>query len=264
MSHASRQTPFQMVLVAAGDFIMGSTPEEAQPDPNYPEMDAMANSRPQRKVFVPDFFIDTHPVTNRQYKTFIDDTWYQMPSPQYPFVFQEYAWDFETRTYPAGLDEYPIVFVTWYDALAYCEWAGKRLPSEAEWEKAARGTDGRPFPWGWDTDFSEHCHVYPEGVNPGDSPREDLRSVLASPNGVSPYGCYDMLGNTREWVDGWYDNAYYKKMRARSPEGPRKSKTRWRITRGSDRFDPLPHVAKRLEAHPWNKDRGTGFRCAMS
>lgn len=225
---------------------MGSLNEEAQPDSDFPKIDAMASSRPQRQIYVSDYYIDRYPVTNRGYKEFIDATWYHVPSPQYPFVFQEYGWDIETRTYPEGLADYPVVFVSWYDAMAYCEWAGKRLPTEAEWEKAARGTDGRPYPWGWNGPLSDYCHVYPEEAEPPTHLLADLRAVFAYPQGGSPYCCFDMLGNTSEWVSNRFERTCYRRMRFKNPQGPTSSKIRWRVTRGCGRFDPAPMLRKDL------------------
>jgi iron(II)-dependent oxidoreductase len=263
-------TPPGMVHVPAGEFLMGCTTDEVQPDPSYPDMDYLASARPQRRVWLPDYFIDVYPVTNRQYKQFTDETGYDVPMPQedLPPVLLQYGWDRASRSYPQGKDGNPVVMVTYYDALAYCEWAGKRLPSEAEWEKAARGDDGRPFPWGWERDFEHRCNCYstissPVERTPAATPPE-LSAVNAYPTGVSPYGCYDMLGNAREWCSNWYDVRYYARMRARHPVGPRRTRKRWRVARGCGGLHTGPHIAYRGAEYPWAKDSATGFRCASS
>ena len=168
--------PNPMVLIPAGKFIMGSD-------------DRMPDEGPQHTVYLDSYWIDLYEVTNAQYKKFIDATKRHSPS------------HFRNRTYPAGKANHPVTEVTWYDAIAYCTWAGKRLPTDQEWEKAARGTDGRMFPWGNSFD-----------INKANTPQRwaalkeqgDTMPVGSFPNGVSPYGVYDMAGNVWEWTSSWY------------------------------------------------------------
>jgi formylglycine-generating enzyme required for sulfatase activity len=168
--------PNPMVLIPAGEFIMGYN-------------DRMPDEGPQHKVYLKDYYIDLYEVTNAQYKKFIDATHRRSPS------------HFRNRTYPKGKANHPVTEVTWYDADAYCTWAGKRLPTDAEWEKAARGTDGRMFPWGNEFD-----------INKANTPQRwaalnqqgDTMPVGSFPDGVSPYGVYDMSGNVWEWTSSWY------------------------------------------------------------
>jgi formylglycine-generating enzyme required for sulfatase activity len=169
--------PNPMVLIPAGNFIMGSD-------------DRMPDEGPQHTVNLASYWIDLYEVTNAQYKKFIDATKRHSPS------------HFRNRTYPTGKANHPVTEVTWYDAVAYCTWSGKRLPTDQEWEKAARGTDGRMFPWGNEFD-----------VNRANTPQRwqalkeegDTMPVGSFPNGVSPYGVYDMSGNVWEWTSSWYE-----------------------------------------------------------
>lgn len=169
--------PNPMVLIPAGEFIMGFN-------------DRMPDEGPAHKVYLDSFWIDLYEVTNAQYKKFIVATHRRSPS------------HFRNRTYPVGKADHPVTEVTWYDADAYCRWAGKRLPTDQEWEKAARGTDGRMFPWGNEFD-----------VNKANTPQRwealkqegDTMPVGSFPDGVSPYGVYDMSGNVWEWTSSWYE-----------------------------------------------------------
>lgn len=168
--------PNVMVHIPAGKYKRGSNHRLPDEGPEY-----LAD--------VKAFYIDKYEVTNLQYKQFIDGTKRKSPA------------HFRNRTYPEGKVDHPVVFVSWDDAKAYCEWAGKRLPTDIEWEKAARGTDGRDYPWGDDFD-----------VNKVNSPvrwsslkmEGDTLPVGSFEGGKSPYGLYDMSGNVWEWTDSWY------------------------------------------------------------
>jgi len=161
-----------MAYIPEGNFTMGS-------DKGF------NNEKPERKVFVKAFYIDKYEVTNEQYKKFIDSTKYQAPK------------NWANNTYPAGKEKYPVVNVSYLDAEKYAQWAKKRLPTEEEWEKAARGTDGRKYPWGnvWEKEKS-NCYDF-LGNN-------SLKPVGSFETGVSPYNCHDMSGNAWEWTDTWY------------------------------------------------------------
>lgn len=160
-----------MVLVPAGEFTMGS-------DGWWPK------SQPAHKRRLTGFYIDKYEVTNARYKTFVDAT--GRPAPKH----------WADGRPPQGKAEHPVVFVTWHDAYEFCKWEGKRLPTEAEWEKAARGTDERDFPWGkkWD----------PKKANTPQYGRGDTMPVGSFEAGKSPYGAYDMAGNAFEWTDDWF------------------------------------------------------------
>ena len=192
--------PAEMILIPAGEFIMGS-----------PEGEGDANEHPQHPVFLNAFYIDKYEVTNALYKQFMSATGHIAP------LF----WDDEEYNHP----NQPVVRVTWHDAVAYAEWAGKRLPTEAEWEKAARGTDGRIYPWGNEWDSSK-CN---SGVS-GDG-YEYTAPVGSFPAGASPYGVMDMAGNVWEWCADWYDKDYYSSQSSQqNPKGP--DSGTYRVLRG--------------------------------
>jgi len=157
------------VLIPAGKFRMGTNLKNAD-----------ASSRPQHEVNLKAYRIDKYLVTNAQYARFIAATGHRAPS------------DWKNGKIQQGVLMYPVTLVNWYDASAYAKWAGKRLPTEPEWEKAARGTDGRRWPWGNEMDPSRLNTYYNVG---------SANIVTAYVNGVSPYGVYDMAGNVDEWVE---------------------------------------------------------------
>jgi serine/threonine protein kinase len=147
-----------------------------------------------------DYLISRFPVTNAQYKLFIDANPKAEPPPH---------WDAERRTFPAGTEQYPVVMVSWYDAVAFCKWANCRLLSEMEWEKAARGTDVRVYPWGDDWVDGRYC-------NSREARFERATSVDAFPEGVSPYGVWDMSGNVWEWTSDMDESRMFKIVRGGS------------------------------------------------
>jgi formylglycine-generating enzyme required for sulfatase activity len=179
-----------MVSIPAGEFTMGS--QDGDPD-----------ERPAHKVHVDAFSMDVYEVTVRQYAEFLQSTGIRSPS------------DWQTMNQPA-YQKRPVANVDWADAVAYCKWVGKRLPTEAEWEKAARGTDGRLFPWGNEAPTPLHANYGKTGSNN----HEALAPVGTLEEGKSPYGIYDMAGNVWEWVSDWYDNDYYKNSPSQNPTGP--------------------------------------------
>lgn len=168
--------PNKMVKIPAGKFTMGT-------DGRLPD------EGPEHVVDLPAFYIDIYEVTNLQYKKFLDDTHRRSPKL------------FRNRTYPEGKADHPVVYVSWRDATAYCKWAGKRLPTEQEWEKAARSEDGRFFPWGneFDVEKANTPQRWAAASHDGDT-----TPVGAFEAGKSPYGLYDMSGNVWEWTSSWY------------------------------------------------------------
>ncbi|MCD6288273.1 MAG: SUMF1/EgtB/PvdO family nonheme iron enzyme [Candidatus Hydrogenedentes bacterium] len=209
--------PARMAKIEAGPFIMGSDKES--PD-----------EQPRREVNLDTFFIDKFEVTNIRYQRF---------DPAFKF--------------PPELANHPVVNVTWQDAAAYAEWAGKRLPTEAEWEKAARGVDGQIYPWGNDPPAPELCNVADFGLTM-------LKSVGlgARVRGRSPYGCYDMAGNVWEWCNDWYAAYPGSKIsvgnqQVRVIRGGAYTQTSYHA-RCSNRDYERPNVGR----------PDIGFRCAMS
>ena len=230
--------PVPMVTIPAGEFLMGN-----------PEGKGRADEWPQRSVYLDAFAIDQVEVTNERYLAFVATTGHRNPPNPYGTGTLQSA---------KGIEQLPVVQTTWYDAKAYCSWAKKRLPTEAEWEKAARGTDGRLFPWGNDSATVKRANFDREWEE-----ENTLHPVGSLPDGDSPYGVKDMAGNAREWVSDWYDADYYKHAPDRNPQGPDK-KGVVRSIRGGSWHSPLADITASgrgrggfaLQTH------GTGFRCA--
>ncbi len=146
-----------------------------------------------------------------------------------------------------------VTNVTWFGARAYCEWRGMRLPTEAEWEKAARGTDGRPYPWGTETPSPEHSNI--------DDFIGRTVDIGSYPKGVSPYGAHDMSGNAWEWCDDWFDPFYYRDSPRENPKGGETGANRV-LRGGSWAFRDLADTTTRWFAAPFLTDDKVGFRCA--
>jgi len=159
---------------------------------------ARDDEKPQRTIDLPEYWIGRAPVTNREYKRFLDaNPGHRVPSRPEEWA-KPYNWDEKSRIYPPDKADHPVVLVSWDDAKAFCDWAGLALPAEEQWEKAARGTDGRLWPWGDETPTAGHCNFNADvgGTTP---------VGRYSPKGDSPYGCVDMAGNVWEWSASWYD-----------------------------------------------------------
>jgi len=213
-----------MILVPAGDFWIGS--------------DKLPNEKPKRRVFLKDFYIDKFEVTNQQYFRFCGETGRQLPI------------HLHEGKIPAGRENHPVNHINFFDAESYCTWAGRRLPAEDEWEKAARGFDGRAYPWGngWDQNLS----------NNRTSPYEDTLPVGSIPRGASPYGVMDMAGNIWEWTSSWY-----KSYPAAEMQFDETGKTR--VTRGGAYFYSIEllRTSYRHPLPPEDKSEYNGFRCAV-
>jgi formylglycine-generating enzyme required for sulfatase activity len=216
----------EMVLVPAGEFLMGSN-------------DGAYDEKPPHRVYLDAFSIDKYETTNALYKRFMDAT--GRPAPSY--------WSDGNFN---GASQ-PVVGVSWGDADAYCRWAGKRLPTEAEWEKVARGTDGRKYPWGeqWDATRANAENRLGKTVPVG-----------SHASGASPYGAQDMAGNAWEWVADWYGSTYYRNSPERNPEGPDSGTSR--VLRGGSwlNYPRSLRSAFRLYFTPDFRSHYLGFRCA--
>ena len=226
----SRTTP--MALVPRGEFVMGSNERWDDEAPEYMES-------------VETFHIDLHEVTNANYHLFASATKREPP----------YHWS--EGNIPAGKEDHPVIYVSWHDANAYCKWSGKRLPTEQEWEKAARGENGNIYPWGneWSLDKSNNPYKGSTGTQP----------VGSYPEGRSPYGLYNMSGNVWEWVDSFY-LPHPGNTIPRAEYGKDK-----RVLKGGSWFDCLSYGCG-LSAPTFNrsfftpevKNNSFGFRCAKS
>jgi formylglycine-generating enzyme required for sulfatase activity len=245
--------PEGMVTVPSGEFIMGT--DEVDTEDKATEYGItkpwFMDEHPAHQVQLPAFYMDRYEVTNAQYREFLQQTGRRPPP------------DWAGGNYPGGKDRHPVVHVTWDDASAYCLWAGKRLPTEAEWEKAAHGTDGRKYPWG----------------NEFDGGRANLNGQIGTTtpvgqyeNGKSPYGVHDMAGNVWEWTADWYGpypgNDYQHPMFGQKV----------RVVRGNS-WAPVghypPEAVNEIKAHysrtafrlfmtPDSFVNDVGFRCAKS
>ena len=253
-----------MVHVPAGEFLMGSTDSDSQ---------AASDEKPQHKVNLDAFWIDQTEVTNSMFARFVSAKDYKTDAEKLGsgYTFSGTAWsdvkgaDWQHPGGPStnirGLDNHPVVLVSWNDAQAYCEWAGRQLPTEAQWEKAARGTDGRIYPWGNQTAKCEYA-VMDDGSGNGCGKGNAAWAVGSKPRGNSPYGAYDMAGNVWEWVADWYDEKYYGSSPPKNPSGP--TSGQYHVLRGGSWSVTAQDVrtAFRFRLYPVFRDFSVGFRCS--
>ena len=231
-SSPSPSGPPGMILIPEGLFTMGSD-------------DRWADEGPEHTVYLNGFYIDKFEVTNARYLKFARTTGRQVPL------------DRSGRRIPPGKDLHPVTYVTFFDANAYCHWAGRRLPTDKEWEKAARGTDGRWFPWGNDFDATK--------ANVPQLKLGDTTPVGQFPKGNSPYGVSDLSGNVWEWTSSWY-KAYPGNNRPTENYGQK-----YRVLKGGSWIHCSGYKCgisapnfNRSFFHPATKNSGFGFRCARS
>jgi len=218
------------VLIPAGSFVMGDD-----------------ENSPRREIFVDAFYLDKFEVTVGRYAKFLEATG-NVKAPE--------EWE---NADPKNGADLPVVGIDWQDAESYCRWAGKRLPTEAEWEKAARGGDERKYPWGNDPPSAERARfgkpyqnsVYQDGV----------ARVGSSSQGASPFGVFDLSGNVSEWVADWYSESF-PRGDARNPKGP--ATGTGKVIRGGGWYDPAERITatRRMYARPTHRADDIGFRCA--
>ncbi|GIL15533.1 MAG: hypothetical protein BroJett039_07060 [Chloroflexota bacterium] len=243
-----------MVFVPAGEFTMGSTDQQiAAAEEQLREECVSCSSdwidaeKPQHTVYLDDYWIDQHEVTNAQYKLCVDAGACAPPSESKSYTRDSYYGK-------AQYANYPVIYVSWNDADTFCQWAGKRLPTEAEWEKAARGMDGRIYPWG---------NTLEQNRLNSDMVASDTSAVGSYPEGASPYGALDMAGNVWEWVKDWYAENYYTNSPSRNPQGPSWGQDRV-LRGGSWNYNRVNvRAAGRYYNTPDNRDSSFGFRCVQ-
>jgi formylglycine-generating enzyme required for sulfatase activity len=232
---SSPKESMPMVFVSAGTFEMGN--------------DHFRDERPAHLIIMNSFWIDQTEVTNGQYQQCATEDVCQPPQ------------RFDSYSRPQYYDNsefanFPVIYVTWDDADTFCRWAGRRLPTEAEWERAARGPDARIYPWG--------NQLPSPGLLNYDFRIGDTSAVGSYPLGASPYGVLDMAGNVNEWVADWYEADYYSQSPRSDPQGP--VRTGYRVVRGGSWLDNRNYVRSglRLSYPPESAFVDLGFRCAES
>jgi formylglycine-generating enzyme required for sulfatase activity len=238
-SIVSDKDGMEQMCVPAGDFLMGA----ALDDPS-----ANTYEQPQRTVYLDVFWIDKTEITNAQYAYCVDDGACEPPISLASEIRPAY---FGNPKY----DSYPVVAVRWKQANTYCEWAGRQLPTEAQWEKAARGIDGTTYPWG-------NAEVNSTLVNFGGG-NGDTTAVGTYPDGASPYGALDMSGNVSEWTADWFSLDYYRASPDSNPPGPTNGIAK--VLRGGSWHDLVSNLrtTRRLWDDPQSVRLRFGFRCAM-
>lgn len=232
----------EMILIPGVEFLMGSD-------------EGPAKHRPRHTARVDSFYIDRFPVTNQEYKRFVDETGHAAPHYEVSWCdTRDYNWDPQMRSFPEGRADHPVVLVTWKDAVAYAQWAGKRLPTEAEWELAARGTDGRLWPWGNNA-----------AAGRGNTREASLGTTTSvyrySPQGDSPAGVADMIGNVWEWTSSLFRPYPYDANDGREVL----EASGWRVLRGGSWVNDL-YAARcyaRLDGD-FLFFNNVGFRCAAA
>ncbi len=235
-----------MALIPEGSFPMG-VPKAAR--------DGGVDERPNHDVFLNNFYMDLYEVTNGRYLQFVTETGHR--APQHPTDPTKGLW--KGNMMPESVTDLPVINVDWFDAEAYCRWAGKRLPTEAEWEKAAKGTNDWRFAWGDVEPTIEHAN-FNQLAWRGEA---TLVQVGIYEKGKSPYGIYDVAGNVWEWVSDWYAADYYQHSPSRNPQGPETGTYKAVRSSGWQGETPQMRVFTRIKSLPTDRNNSTGFRCAQ-
>jgi iron(II)-dependent oxidoreductase len=230
MPQTKPETIVDMSMVTAGHFWMGSSLDESKNE----------SEKPRHRVFLGTYYMDKYPVTNQAYRRFLRETGHPQP------LF----WADPQFNHPS----HPVVALTWYDALAYCNWANKRLPTEAEWEKVAKGEANFIYPWG---------NEFKPGMANVDAILSHTSPVDQFSMGISPYGCFDMIGNAWEWCYDWFDEKFYTMSPANNPNGPENGKKKVIRGGGWDTISFNARNAFRFFADPASKSPNIGFRCVV-
>jgi formylglycine-generating enzyme required for sulfatase activity len=227
----------EWVEVPAGEFLMGS---DQQVDP-----EAQNNEIPQHRVYLDAFRISEYEITNAQYRQCVRATVCDEPGDLKFYSSPDY-------------DDHPVVYVSWFDAGSFCEWVGGRLPTEAEWEYAARGPQGNTYPWGED---EPTCELAQFGV--GECPG-GMEPVGSFPDGASWCGALDMASNVWEWVNDWYQEDYYADSPDSNPSGPETGDEK--VLRGGAYYNDVTEVrsAYRGLINPARREYYLGFRCVAA
>jgi formylglycine-generating enzyme required for sulfatase activity len=277
-----------MVYVPAGEFDMGNPGIQWMWNGSLVDGDlglqVYSDESPQHSVYLDAYWIDQTEVNVEMFRTFIGATGYETTAERDGWGApwkdgpMEEEWPHVPGTdwqHPHGpesiaLDEHPVVQVSWEDAAAYCIWAGGGLPTEAQWEKAARGTDGRLWPWGKIYDGNQgsfcdaQCPIERWNQDSYDDGYAFTSPIGSFPGGASPYGALDMAGNVWEWVADWYDEDYYSDSPYEDPRGPHSGTER--TQRGGAWYDNESWVRTtvRHSTPPWARFDDLGFRCVVS
>ena len=274
-----------MVFVPAGEFTMGISGAQmdamlrvCRAEPGECPTGMFDDERPAHTVYLDDYFIDLYEVTSADFLAFVDDTGYRTDAERQGRgridLGQTWEWVngadwLHSRGQEMDIEErlhHPVLLVSWNDAVAYCTWTGSRLPTDAEWEKAARGVDGRIYPWGnsfacnsGNLDDETQIDSFTVGCSDG---WMRTAPVGTFPAGASPFGVNDIAGNVREWVADWYDSGYYDESPPANPTGPLRGDTK--STRGGSWFTDRTW-ARVTDRRPFAPDYAInyiGFRCA--
>lgn len=238
----------EMVFVPAGEFLMGC-------DPNHNGgFECMSEELPLHEVYLDAYYIDKHEVTNSQYALCVNAGGCEEPASN----------SSSTRDWYFGnpdFDNYPVIFIDWYSAAAYCNWAGRRLPSEAEWEKAAHGKNAQAYPWGDENPTCEIANMWNNATF--SACVGDTTAVGSYPAGASPYGALDMAGNVREWTSDWYSESDYSEDLNINPIGAPYGT--YKMQRGGDwsMFWLAIRTTYRGLDKPTFGEHDDGFRCAI-